>query len=52
MYNFTKKIWIKYKICEDAVNLTLREGHIGGGLSNRGGVCQEDKNGEGFVVEK
>lgn len=52
MYNFTKKMWIKYKICEAAVNLTLRKGHTGGGPSNRGGDCQENKDGEGFLVEK
>lgn len=50
MQNLTEKT--KCKTYENAINLTLKEGYIGGGPSNRGGVCQADKDGEGFLVEE
>lgn len=49
MQNLTGKI--KCETYENAINMTLKEGYIGGGPSNRGGVCQVDKDGEGFLVE-
>lgn len=52
MQNLTEKLWIKCVTHEDAVNLTLKEGHTRGGHSSRGGVCQADKEGKAFKVEE
>ena len=48
MQNLAEMICVECKTHEDAVNLTLKEGHIQGGPLSRGRACQADKEGKGF----